>query len=235
MANKKKKSVYHKSHLKQQASHLINDCINDCIIRALEAPSLSRSVHVTVPSNSNSPHNAPSILPNQSSCPFPQLISTNHSPAPQDPSPSINHIFVHDYSDGEELDEDVDLNSSGEDYVGGSKFFISSVWAASANNPQALSIPVVCPTKKISPPVASPVLAASPTAVSPSCASSAPIASPVCAPACAASPTAASPLFAATAPVDSPVCAASPPVVCPTSAIPPPVTSPVCATSPTAA
>ncbi|KAJ6976250.1 hypothetical protein NC653_031942 [Populus alba x Populus x berolinensis] len=146
MANKKKKSVYHKSHLKQQASHLINDCINDCIIRALEAPSLSRSVHVTVPSNSNSPHNAPSILPNQSSCPFPQLISTNHSPAPQDPSPSINHIFVHDYSDGEELDEDVDLNSSGEDYVGGSKFFISSAASPTAVSPScASSAPIASP------------------------------------------------------------------------------------------
>ncbi|KAJ6874036.1 hypothetical protein NC651_032770 [Populus alba x Populus x berolinensis] len=133
MATKKKKSVSHKSHLKQQASHLINAVT----VLALGAPPLSPSVHVTAPPNSNSTQTAPVVLPNQISCPVPPLISSNHNPTRQDPSPSINHIFADNYSDDEELDEvdkDMDLDSSSEDFMGGSKIFSSAVSATNANN-----------------------------------------------------------------------------------------------------
>jgi hypothetical protein len=46
---------------------------------------------------------------------------------------------VENYSDNDDLDdEEVDFDSSGEDYVGGSKFFTSSVF-------EAPSVPVAPP------------------------------------------------------------------------------------------
>ncbi|KAJ6873787.1 hypothetical protein NC651_032591 [Populus alba x Populus x berolinensis] len=74
-----------------------------------------------------------------------------------------------DYSDDEEVEEGVDLDYCGEDYVNGSKFFTSSPLAASTNTPPVGSqfTPIVCPTSVIPPSAASPVGDASPTAAFP--------------------------------------------------------------------
>nr|TKR85167.1 hypothetical protein D5086_0000250200 [Populus alba] len=208
MANKKKKSGSHRSQLKQQASHLINDCT----VLALEAPPLSHTVHVTVPPNSNSPHKAPAVLPTQSSRPVHQLFSTDRADSPNhgELSPSINHIFMDDYSDDEEIEEEADLDYCGEDYVNGSKFFTSSPLATSTNTPPIGSqfTPIVCPTSVIPPPAASLVGDASPSAAFPPCATSLPTASPLC----AVSAPASSPVYAMPAHAAAPRCAMSVPI-----------------------
>jgi hypothetical protein len=67
-----------------------------------------------------------------------------------DPSPSINHVFVEDCSNDEDFDhEEVDFDSSEEDYAGGSKFFTSPMVAAPP-------VPVVYPTGTQPAPVTSP-------------------------------------------------------------------------------
>lgn len=59
-------------------------------------------------------------------------------------------MFVEDYSDDDALDdEEVDFDSFGEDYAGGSKFFTSSVF-------EAPSVPVASPIGAQSVSVASP-------------------------------------------------------------------------------
>ncbi|KAG6748933.1 hypothetical protein POTOM_048874 [Populus tomentosa] len=208
MANKKKKSGSHRSQFKQQASHFINDRS----VLALEAPSMSHTVHITVPPNSNSPHNAPVVLPTQSYRPVHHLFSTDRPDSPNhgEPSPSINHIFMDDYSDDEELEAEADLDSCGEDYVNGSKFFTSSPLVASTNTPPVGSqfIPIVCPTSVIPPPAASLVRDASPTADFPLCATSPPTTSPLC----AVSAPVTSPVYAMPAHAASPGCATSVPV-----------------------
>ncbi|KAL3573255.1 hypothetical protein D5086_027159 [Populus alba] len=157
------------------------------IMLALEAPPLSHTVHVTVPPNSNSPHKAPAVLPTQSSRPVHQLFSTDRADSPNhgELSPSINHIFMDDYSDDEEIEEEADLDYCGEDYVNGSKFFTSSPLATSTNTPPIGSqfTPIVCPTSVIPPPAASlvapassPVYAMPAHAAAPRCAMSVPIA-----------------------------------------------------------
>jgi hypothetical protein len=128
MANKKKKVGSHKSKLKQQS---LAD-LNEHIVLASEAP--SRTIHATVPSISNSNPCPPVVFSSKLSKPNHHVPSTSHGFLPQipvDPSHSINHVFVDDYSDDDALDdEEVDYASSGEDYAGGSKFFTSSVFEA---------------------------------------------------------------------------------------------------------
>jgi hypothetical protein len=144
MTNKKKKIGSHKSQLKQQKLLADSQLVNDCTVPALKAPSLSHTVHVTVPvpSNLNSNQSPPVVLAPESSCPNHHVISALRGSLPQnhgDPSASINHVFVENYSDNDDLDdEEVDFDSSGEDYVGGSKFFTSSVF-------EAPSVPVAPP------------------------------------------------------------------------------------------
>ncbi|KAJ6854931.1 hypothetical protein NC651_039789 [Populus alba x Populus x berolinensis] len=195
MANKKKKFGSHRSQLKQQASQLINDRS----VLALEAPPLPHTVHVTVPPNSNSPHKSPAVVPT--------TVLVHDSPNHGEHSPSINHIFVDDYSDDEEIEEEADLDYCGEDYVNGSKFFTSSPLAASTSTPPVGSqfTPIVCPTSVIPPPAASPVGDTSPTAALPPCATSLPAASPLC----AVSAPATSPVYAMPAHVAAPGCAIS--------------------------
>jgi hypothetical protein len=53
MANKKKKAGSHKSQLKQQKLLADSQLVNDCTVLALEALSLSRTIHVTIPIPSN--------------------------------------------------------------------------------------------------------------------------------------------------------------------------------------
>ncbi|KAJ6856768.1 hypothetical protein NC651_038440 [Populus alba x Populus x berolinensis] len=193
MANKKKKSGSHRSQLKQQASQLINDRS----VLALEAPPLPNTVHVTVPPNSNSPHQAPAVVPT--------TVLVHDSPNHGEHSPSINHIFVDDYSDDEEIEEEADLDYYGEDYVNGSKFFTSSPLAASTSTPPVGSqfTPIVCPTSVIPPPAASLVGDTSLTAALPPCATSLPAASPLC----TVSTPATSPVYAMPAHVAAPGCA----------------------------
>jgi len=104
---------------------------------------LSRTVHATVPQNSNSNQSPLVVLAPESPCPNHQIHSPLHGSVPQyhvDPSPSINHVFVEDCSNDEDFDhEEVDFDSSEEDYVGGSKFFTSPMVAAPP-------VPVVYPT-----------------------------------------------------------------------------------------
>ncbi|KAL3573227.1 hypothetical protein D5086_027131 [Populus alba] len=89
----------------QAASQLVNDSI----VLALAAPSLSRTIHAIVPPNSNSNHSPHVTLTPDSPCPnphtlfpSPSLMSTYHV----DPSPSINHVFVEDCSDDDDFDDE---------------------------------------------------------------------------------------------------------------------------------
>ncbi|KAL9400734.1 hypothetical protein Peur_004583 [Populus x canadensis] len=156
----------HKSKLKQQ-SLADSQLLNDRTVLALEAP--SRTVHATVPSISNSNPCPPVVFNSELFKPNHHVPSTSHGFLPQlhvDPSLSINHVFVEDYSDDDALDDDeVDYASSGEDYAGGSKFFTSSVFEApsvpAASYIGAHSVPVASPACTLPDPVASPVRASS--------------------------------------------------------------------------
>ncbi|KAL9400756.1 hypothetical protein Peur_004605 [Populus x canadensis] len=125
MANKKKKVGPSKSQLKQQKLLADSQLVNDSTILALVAP--SRTVHATVPQNSNSNQSPPVVLAPENPYPNHQIHSPVHSYVPLyhvDPSPSINHVFMEDCSDDEDFDKkEVDFDSSEEDYAGGSKFF----------------------------------------------------------------------------------------------------------------
>ena len=100
MANKKTKSRSHKSHLKLQASPLINDCT----VLALEAPSLS----CYVPSKSNSPHN----VAGTSTAKVIDWSSVEHHNTSSDGS-----LEADCYEDGEFEEEQLDFSCSEEDYA----------------------------------------------------------------------------------------------------------------------
>jgi len=92
MANKKKKAGSHKSQLKQQKLLADSQLVNDCTVLALEALSLSRTIHVTIPipSNLNSNQSSPVVLAPESSCPNHHIISAPCGSLPQkhgDPIP----------------------------------------------------------------------------------------------------------------------------------------------------
>jgi len=160
IANKKKKVGSHKSRLKQQKMQADSQLINDSTVFALAASSPPCTVHATVPSNSNSNSSPPVTFAPVCPHPNPRLHSPPHDPGSQyhvDPSPSINHVFVEDCSD---VDEEVDFDSSEEDYEGGSKFFTTPVFAVP---PGPSAPPVVTPpTPVLSPSCADSVLAAVP-------------------------------------------------------------------------
>ncbi|KAJ6865101.1 hypothetical protein NC651_035613 [Populus alba x Populus x berolinensis] len=112
--------------------------------------SLSYIVHAIVLPNSNSNHSPPITLAPESLCPNPQIHSSLYGHVSQyhvDPSPSINHIFVEYCSDDD--DEEVDFDSSEEDYEGGSKFFTTPVFIAPPS-------PFVSPTGTQPTPILSP-------------------------------------------------------------------------------
>ncbi|KAJ6865061.1 hypothetical protein NC651_035580 [Populus alba x Populus x berolinensis] len=82
------------------------------------------------PPNSNSYLSPPMVLPPQSPCPTHLIPSSSHGSEPQHrgDSPSINHVFVEDWSEDEDPDdEELEYDSAEEEYVGGSKFFTSPV------------------------------------------------------------------------------------------------------------
>ena len=131
MANKKKRS----GPSKRQKSLAASQLVNNSAILALEARSSSGTVHVTVPPISNSDRSPPMVSPLQSPCSSPPIPSASHGSEPQHhgDSPSINHVFVADWSEDEDADpddEDLEYDSAEEEYAGGSKFFTSPVNAA---------------------------------------------------------------------------------------------------------
>ncbi|XP_011016272.1 PREDICTED: uncharacterized protein LOC105119785, partial [Populus euphratica] len=178
MANKKKKTGSHKSQLKQQNSELLHDLT----VLALAAPSLSRTVHATVHHNSNLNHSPPNASAPNRTCTDHHVISSPHGSEPQhhtDPSPSINHVLVDDWSDEEDLeDEEVDFDSSPEDYAGGSKFFTSPVVSVPpvhvASSPSAQPTAVGSPVVVQSVDVASPVSGQPDVVVKATCTTSVP-------------------------------------------------------------
>ena len=130
MANKKKKSGPSKYQLKQQKSLAASQLVNNSAILALTARSSSGTIHATVPPNSNSDLSPPMVLPPQSPCPTHLIPSSSHGFEPQHrgDSPSINHVFVEDWSEDEDPDdEELKYDSAEEEYAGGSKFFTSPV------------------------------------------------------------------------------------------------------------
>jgi hypothetical protein len=142
MDNKKKKVGSHRSHLKHQKL-LANFQLNDSAVLALAAP--PPTVYATVTSNSNSKQRPPVASATVYSRATLHALSSPHGPAPQyHGDPSINHIFMEDWSGDDDLeDEEVDFNSSVEDYVGASTFFTSPVVGASPVDGQ--SKPVASP------------------------------------------------------------------------------------------
>jgi len=130
MGNKKKKAGSHRSHLKQQKLLAISQ-LNDYAILALAAP--PPTIHATVTSNSNSKQRPPVASATVCSRLTHHALSSPHGPAPQyHGDPSINHIFVEDWSGNDDMeDKEVDFNFSEEDYVGASAFFTSPVVGAS--------------------------------------------------------------------------------------------------------
>jgi hypothetical protein len=129
----KKKAGSHKSRLKQQKLQADSQLLNDAADLALPTPPLPCTVHATVPSNSNS--NFSPLITSTPNYPHlnPSLPSPSHDLVSQehvDPSPNINHVFVKDCLDDAAYDnEEVDFNSSVEDYDGGYKFFTTPVFA----------------------------------------------------------------------------------------------------------
>ncbi|KAG6735727.1 hypothetical protein POTOM_061611 [Populus tomentosa] len=141
---------------------IVWELVNNSTVLALAARSSSRTVHATVSPNSNSDLNPPMVLTPQSPCPNHLVLSSPHGSEPQHrgDSPSINHVFMEDWSDDEDLDdEEMEYDSAEEDYAGGSKFFTSPVNVT----------PLV--------PVASPAVALPPTVPSPASAQTTAIAS----------------------------------------------------------
>jgi len=141
MGNKKKKAGSHRSHLKHQKL-LANFQLNDSAVLALTTPHLT--VHAILTSNSNSKQRPPVASATVSSQPTLHTLSSPHSSPPYHGDPNINHIFVEDWFGNDDLeDEEVDFNSSVEDYVGASTFFTSPVVGASPVDGQ--SKPVASP------------------------------------------------------------------------------------------
>ncbi|KAJ6904042.1 hypothetical protein NC651_021251 [Populus alba x Populus x berolinensis] len=70
------------------------------------------------------------VLPPQSPCPTHLIPSSSHGSEPQHrgDSPSINHVFVEDWFEDEDPDdEELEYDSAEEEYARGSKFFTSPV------------------------------------------------------------------------------------------------------------
>ncbi|KAJ6907745.1 hypothetical protein NC651_018242 [Populus alba x Populus x berolinensis] len=132
MANKKKRSGPSKYQLKRQKSLAASQLVNNSAILALGARSSSGTVHGTVPPISNSDLSPPMVSPLQSPCSSQPIPSSSHGSEPQHhgDSPSINHVFVANWSEDEDADpddEDLEYDSAEEEYAGGSKFFTSPV------------------------------------------------------------------------------------------------------------
>ncbi|KAG6735781.1 hypothetical protein POTOM_061553 [Populus tomentosa] len=177
MANKKKKSGPSKYELKRQKSLATSHNLNNFAILALTTPPSSGTVHATVPPNSNSDLSPPIVLPPQSPCPTHLTPSSSHGSEPQHryDSPSINHVFVEDWSEDEDPDDEVlEYDSAEEEYVGGSKFFSSPVTvtppvpvaSVSVDLPSTVHSPasaqttaIAAPTDTLLPTVVSPVVA----------------------------------------------------------------------------
>ncbi|KAJ6856767.1 hypothetical protein NC651_038439 [Populus alba x Populus x berolinensis] len=128
MANKKKRS----GPSKHQKSLAASQLVNNSTILALGARSSSGTVHGTVPPISNSDLSPPMVSPLQSPCSSQPIPSSSHGSEPQHhgDSPSINHVFVADWSEDEDADpddEDLEYDSAEEEYAGGSKSFTSLV------------------------------------------------------------------------------------------------------------
>ncbi|KAJ6976240.1 hypothetical protein NC653_031934 [Populus alba x Populus x berolinensis] len=113
MANKKKKAGPTKSQLKQEKLLADSQFVNERTFVALTAP---LNHHVPFSSRGS----------------LPQLHV--------DPSLSIHHVFVEDYSDNDDLDdEEVDFDSSYEDYIG--------TRAAPVASPVCATSPLVAPVE----------------------------------------------------------------------------------------
>jgi hypothetical protein len=158
MANKKKKAGSHRSRLKQQK--LVDaQFVNDSAILALTTP--PSTVHATVTPNSNSKQSPLVDFVTTGSRPLHHVLSSPHGSVSHyrgDPSPSINHVFVEDWSGEDDLeDEEVDFDSSVDFYyVGASTFSSSPVVVASPASCQSTPPPLPLAEKIPSPPVASP-------------------------------------------------------------------------------
>ncbi|KAJ6880894.1 hypothetical protein NC652_034043 [Populus alba x Populus x berolinensis] len=129
MANKKKKVGSYKSQLKQQKLMVDSQLVHDSTVLALAAS--SHTIHAIVPLNSNSNQSPPIVLVTQRLCPRHHIISSPHGSKHQyhgNPFPCINHVFMEDWFDDDDLeDKVVDFDSSSEDSKRGSKIFTSSV------------------------------------------------------------------------------------------------------------
>jgi hypothetical protein len=157
MANKKKKAGSRRSQLTQHKSLAISQR-NDSAVLALAAPPLT--VHTTVTSNSNSKKRPPVASAAVCSRPIHHVLSSpqgSESHHPGDPSPSINQVFVEDWSSDEDLEEEeVDFDSSVDfDYVG----------APSSSSPMVVASPALCQSTPPPPSLAEEIL--SPSAASP--------------------------------------------------------------------
>jgi hypothetical protein len=158
MANKKKKAGSHRSRLKQQK--LVDaQFVNDSAVLALTTP--PSTVHATVTPNSNSKQSPLVDFVTTGSRPLHHVLSSPHGSVSHyrgDPSPSINHVFVEDWSGEDDLeDEEVDFDSSVDFYyVGASTFSSSPVVVASPASCQSTPPPLPLAEKIPSPPVASP-------------------------------------------------------------------------------
>jgi hypothetical protein len=149
MDNKKKKVGSHRSHLKHQKL-LANFQLNDSAVLALAAP--PPTVYATVTSNSNSKQRPPVASATVYSRATLHALSSPHGPAPQyHGDPSINHIFMEDWSGDDDLeDEEVDFNSSVEDYV---RAFTSPAVGASPAGGQLTPVAFPAVAQSTSPPL----------------------------------------------------------------------------------
>ncbi|KAL3573226.1 hypothetical protein D5086_027130 [Populus alba] len=103
--------------------------VHDSTVLALATS--SHTIHAIVPLNSNSNQSPPIVLVTQRLCPRHHIISSPHGSKHQyhgNPFPCINHVFMEDWFDDDDLeDKVVDFDSSSEDSKRGSKIFTSSV------------------------------------------------------------------------------------------------------------
>ena len=87
----------------------VSQLVNDSTVLALVAPSLSHTIHATVPPNSNSNPSPPITLTPDSPCPNPHTLSPSPGTVSTyhiDPSPIINHVFVEDCSNDVDFDDE---------------------------------------------------------------------------------------------------------------------------------
>ncbi|KAJ6880897.1 hypothetical protein NC652_034043 [Populus alba x Populus x berolinensis] len=126
--------------------------VHDSTVLALAAS--SHTIHAIVPLNSNSNQSPPIVLVTQRLCPRHHIISSPHGSKHQyhgNPFPCINHVFMEDWFDDDDLeDKVVDFDSSSEDFL--SPSYIAALALSTPEAPKDANVPLTATTSTSSEP-----------------------------------------------------------------------------------